>query len=536
MSDLTPEDRLALEGGMGEVKINMRIKARADPIYLGSKILGYDYLETPADFHVECSEAMQAKDSYMMLAPRGHIKTTLSCVVGSIWEYIQDPVWLRLLIMHWTLDNAKAIGKEAMGHIRNGKVFRTIFPELCPQKASDDPTILSFVSPLRKRVMKEPTISVGAPGATKTGMHYDVIKASDLVNEQNVPAPIGKGSYEAMAAVGEFFRTFAPLLDQTNEDARVAVDGTRWHDADMYRMILEDEDGAYSHFRKIIRGIEEDADGVPQCLWPIITQKTLIQKKAESGSWLWNANYGNSPLPSDATVVFKREWFKTYTELPCKEEDVNKHFRVAITVDPAISEKTSADNTAIIVSGVEIETGHLYVLARRVGRFSPSILFEHLYDLDAVWKPDYIGIEDTAFQKALWTVGDLLARRHMKRLHLRPLKSDSSKTRRASILMVHAERYSIYVRPEDSPLVDEFVKFPAGKYDDQVDALSYRGQDLLLNHIGAASLRTEKRHTVLDMSQYKHTGQKFIDRAEGRTRKSSYSRFNVRRRSSRWPR
>ena len=47
-------------------------------------------------------------------------------------------------------------------------------------------------------------------------------------------------------------------------------------------------------------------------------------------------------------------------------------------------------------------------------------------------------------------------------------------------LQSHAERFGIWVRPEHQELVDEFLRFPVGKHDDLVDALAYRGQDLLI--------------------------------------------------------
>lgn len=444
--------------------IALREKCKASPIFLGAHVLGYDYLKDPADFHVEGEKALLANENLLALAPRNHIKTTFFDVVGGIHAVICDPN-VRQLLTQATLAGAMKILREIMWHFDNNQRFRMLFPEYAPMSHEERGNQREFTVPCRTTASGVPSFYTAGQDSAITGFHFDIIRCSDLVIRENVPPASTK---EQMDRTLEFFRTTSALLDTTNPKAHRTVDGTRWHDGDLYGTLIRDK--GYAHFRKIIVGIPEDRDGMPVSIWKHMTRERLIEIRGEVGPYLWAANYRNDPVPA-GDAMFPVENFRFYDKEP-------ENLDIAITVDLAISDKNSADYTAIVVSGIDPEND-LYVLHAARGRWNPYEVIELLYLLNDQYKPAYVGIESVAWQKAMLFIIEEETRRRGVWMPVKPLIPDGRKERRAWPLAQHAQRRGIYVRREHGELIDEAVRFPAGLHDDLVDALAYRGQDLI---------------------------------------------------------
>lgn len=444
--------------------IALRQKCLDDPCFLGAYVLDYDFLEDPADFHRQAIQNLVEQKDFIFLAPRNHIKTTVVDVVGTIWQLLKYPND-RVLIAASTVDNAGLILKEIRHHMEGSQKLHALFPEYKPRSREEEGNTISYTVPCRTRHKKESSIEVAGENTKITGRHYDVIRCSDLVVKENVPPWADPAQ---MSQTIEWFRTTAALLDSTNPRAHRTIDGTRWHDSDLYGELLRN-DAAYNHFRRIVIGIKEDSNGDPIPVWSRMGVSVLKQRRAEAGKYLWAANYQNDPLPGD-TAMFRREWFKSYDSLPGPLD-------VAITIDLAISERTEADRTAIVVSGIS-SSGDLYVLSAHAGRWTPYEIADRIFDLNTFWSPTYIGIESVAWQKAMLYILDQEVRNRGIWLPIKALMPDGRKERRAWPLSNHAERFGIYVRPDQQELVDELIRFPVGKHDDYVDALAYRAYDM----------------------------------------------------------
>lgn len=460
---------LTLESIAAQTLIDIRERCKKDPIYLAHAVLGREYFLTPAPFHVDAAKALVDEVDTIFLAPRNHAKTTLFDEVGSIFDLIRNPN-LRILIATSTLTNSASLLKLITHHFKYNEKFRTVFPEYAINEKEEEGNKYSFTVPCRTANYKEASIEIAGQDTAITGRHYDVIRCSDLVVRENVPPASSK---DQMLRTIEWFRTTSALLDTTNPKARRLIDGTRWHDGDLYGELLKNP--AYTNFRKIIIGIQEvnqtpeNRDGVPVPVWDRMGLEKLTQIRLEAGSYLWAANYKNNPVPGDG-ATFQKEWFKLYEQAP-------ERMDIAITVDLAISDKERSDRTAIVVSGIDVYN-NLYVLSCYAGRWSPYETIDRLFALSLLYQPTYVGIESVAWQKAMIFIIDEEMKKRNLRLPIKPLLPISNKAGRAFPLAVHAERSGIYVKQEHQELVDEFIRFPVGTHDDIVDALAYRAQDL----------------------------------------------------------
>ncbi len=454
---------------IARVANEIHLRCLDDPIFLGAKVMGYDYLEDPAWFHLKAAKLEVDEKDFMLLAPRNHIKTTVVDIVFATRYALKYPN-SRQLIGMYTFKNASLVLREIVSHFKKNKVFRGLFPRAIPMTFDEAGNQESFTVQNRTRFPKEATFEIAGQDTAITSRHYDVIRCSDLVVRENVPPT---ASPEQMLRTIEWFQTTVALLDTTLPNARITVDGTRWHDGDLYGYILEDP--GYESFARVVCGIEDDSDGRPIEVWPRIGRERLEEIKKRTSAYFWASNYRNDPLPPEHASRFDKSWFREYEVTP-------ERMDIAVTVDLAFSDSgqnlEKRDRTAILVSGIS-ETGDLYILSVQAGRWGAKEIVDRIFAVNETWNPTYVGVEAVSAQKLMIFILEEEEKRRGVRMPLKKLLPDASKVRRALMMANHAERHGIYVKKaEHSMLIDECIRFPMGKHDDLVDCLTYRGRDL----------------------------------------------------------
>lgn len=480
----TPETLMAsIESGgwgLGDDAMTMRALAVRDPLWLCSNVLGLKLLGDPAPEHRRVADCMVAQKSYLFLHHRGSWKTSLSDEGGSIHQWLCYPDD-RILFLQASLDNGKALARQVRHHLRTTPVFRAIFPEYAINTTDEAGQVLSFNVPCRQRNTREASLEIGTPDANLSGRHYDVLAGSDISNEQTSPPPCGRGTIEEAQKLRNWLATVDGLLESrvVNPRAHIRLDGTRWSEMDIYQYIIEND--VKNRFEKIIAGVTSE-NGRFHSSVPGFTHEVLqeIRDRPTMSASLWAANYCNSPIIGEGALQFLPAWFKPYATLP-------ELMDVAITVDPAWTEQDKnpeADRSAIIVSGVD-PAGDLYVITFRAGRWSPGDLLEVLYPLIGAYDPSWVGIEGGTQSVSLIETFTNELHRSYPNVPFRVLTpKGKNKLIRVVPLHTHAQKRGVYVKPgEHDELVQEFLRFPGGRYKDLVDALAYRAQDLYVPHM-----------------------------------------------------
>jgi predicted phage terminase large subunit-like protein len=197
-----------------------------------------------------------------------------------------------------------------------------------------------------------------------------------------------------------------------------------------------------------------------------LTRQILEEKRREQGSYIFANQYLNECIPDDARQ-FLSNWFKYYTELP----DIINTF---VFCDPAISQENDADHTAIVVVSVDI-FGNYFVRAANRYRLTPTEIIKKIFEVNDFFKPNAIGIEDVAYQKALlYLIHEEMVREN-KLIPIKGIRPDSheSKTNRILSLVPRIEWGKVYFNQGLTDLEDELLTFPRGKHDDLIDALAY---------------------------------------------------------------
>lgn len=224
-----------------------------------------------------------------------------------------------------------------------------------------------------------------------------------------------------------------------------------------------------------IRNIPVIIDGQPawKAKYSMTTEESKItgkvsleEKQKQLGSQVFSYEMMNQPI-DDSIAEFKKEFEQTF------EQDKLSHLNTTtyITVDTAISEKTSADFTGITINRVSREN-KWYVTTYKI-KVNPKDLIDHLFLLQDNYSPSMFGIEKTSFTMGIKPFLDDEMRNRNRFLNIKELTHvTSSKETRIRALIPRWESKSIFLVGDNTDLKQEMRTFPRGMHDDVLDSLA----------------------------------------------------------------
>ena len=202
---------------------------------------------------------------------------------------------------------------------------------------------------------------------------------------------------------------------------------------------------------------------------------------------MWAALYQQMPAPEEGDY-FKAAWIKEGVPPPLTEMRVYGASDYAVTAN-------GGDWTVHVVVGLDPD-GRMYLLDLWRQRASSDVWVEAFCDLVKKWQP-MAWAEETGQIRA--GVGPFLDRRQHERqayVHREQFPTRGDKSVRAQSIRGRMAIEGLYVPPGSPWLVDlrsELLHFPAGKTDDQVDALGLIGQLLDMVVYGERTPQPERK-------------------------------------------
>jgi predicted phage terminase large subunit-like protein len=325
-------------------------------------------------------------------------------------------------------------------------------------------------------------ITSGVGGAI-TGRGADLLVVDDPV----------KNAEEAMSQVQrdrcwEWFLSTA--YTRLEPAGAIVLIQTRWHVDDLAGRILKRlEEGGEQWNIISLPAFAEEGDILGrkpgEALWPDRYPAERLEeiRKAQGAMW-FQAMYQQSPTLA-AGNLFRRSWFKQYVIDGDRylldggrAVDRRECYRFAV-VDPAASEKQSADYTAIGVFMVTPQND-LLVLDMVRERLGVEGIVPRLRLLAERYNPGFVIMEANGFQVALAKE----ARRTPGIPAVREVTPESrSKLVRATPAIIRAESGQIFL-PERAAWVEAFLEELAtftgmeDRHDDQVDVLAYAARQI----------------------------------------------------------
>lgn len=185
---------------------------------------------------------------------------------------------------------------------------------------------------------------------------------------------------------------------------------------------------------------------------------------------VWDALYQQNPVPDEGNF-FNKEMFRYYGSPPARSD-----LCVYQAWDFAISEGKESDYTVGVCIGQD-HYDNLYILdVRRFRSGDGGYIIDEILDFAATWSADVLGFEDGQIWKAIEFQFQKRCEERRQYPSYELLKPLTDKMVRANPLKGRMQLGKVFFdkhAPYFTDLHKEFLHFPAGKHDDQVDAVAW---------------------------------------------------------------
>ncbi len=478
--------------------------AEQDIFFFASYYVPHYFEDRPPAFHrelialarkAERERSQRDTEGLVVAAPRGHAKSTLLTFLLPLYWIVFRKKRFVVIVSDTTM-LAETFVSALKKELEENSRLREDFGELCGDRlrssrrlkwtASDFTTAHTDAAGTTIWSTRVLARSTGSQfrGLRNGAYRPDAILCDDLENDELVATP------EMRTKTWDWFtKAVLPALDPKR--GSLIVIGTILHFDSLLNRLLKraEADGVYDW--RLYRAIDEQG----HILWPErFDHAFFTQRKYIMGTLAFNSEYLNYPI-DETTRIFRPEWPRWYTrnELEYNHRLQRWVFRgepleIVIGVDPAISERDSADYFAYVVLGVAREQRVKVVLQAFADRLDFPAQVQEIIRQEATWQPKYIGIEEQAYQKAL--PQQLVKEHFVLGTKLKPLKNGmSNKYQRIVASSVAWEHGTVYLREslDDEagawdelgqrkvhqrmlPLYRQMMQYPASAHDDVLDA------------------------------------------------------------------
>ncbi len=314
--------------------------------------------------------------------------------------------------------------------------------------------------------------SIGAGGAI-TGKGADLLIIDDPV----------KNDAEAMSQtyrdnVYEWFK--ATAFTRIEPGGTVILIMTRWHEDDLAGRLLKDEPDKWTLLNMPAIAEENDILGrAPgEALWAERYDLEKLQEIRDTiGTFWFSSLYQQRPYIEKGGIFKNDDFqyfddFEEYVEYECMGKQIQvprSRLIILASADLAVTVTEQADYTVFVICGVAADNS-IFIFDIIREKIEGASHIKYLRNIYKRYKPALIGIEAVQYQLSL------VQQAQAEGLPVKALRADKDKISRALPLAAKMEAGKVYLKRNAeylNALIDELLKFPNGKHDDQVDALAY---------------------------------------------------------------
>lgn len=436
----------------------------------------------------------------MVFMPPGSAKSSYASVVFPAWM-MGRRLRLNVGVATYATDLARKIGRRVRSIARQ-PVYREIFKT---GLSSDQGAANEWALENGNEFMGQGIL------AGWTGNRLDGLVIDDPVkNREEADSSVMQAKVRA-----EYDDS---LKSRLKPNGFVVLIQTRWNENDLAGSLLPEEWDGESGTIRCRDGLDWEVLSIPaeaevndplgrrqgEMLWPEWFGLdpdfwTAARQKART----WSALYQQRPQPETGTY-FMRQWFeggevggRMFKCVRYRPGELPRDLRKYGSSDYAVKESDLADFTVHRVWGVD-PVGDLWLLGGGYrAQESSDKWIEAVIDQMAIHRPHAwfgeAGVIQLAIEPAL--LRRMKERRVMCRLEWLPSITD--KGTRARGFQARAAMGTVHIPfgPEGDAILDEYVRFPAGRNDDDVDVGSLIGRALDMAH--PAIVKPEKKTEAL---------------------------------------
>lgn len=408
------------------------------------------------EHHRQIADALEAVergecDRLMIFAPPRHTKSELASRRFPSWYLGKHPD-KQLIAATYSGDFALDFGRDVRSIVKSDE-YKAVFPEM---ELAQDSRAANIWRTSQGGISAY--VGVGGP-ITGRGAHIALID-DPFKNREEADSEVRRET------VWRWYTS--TLRTRLMPGGAVILIMTRWHDDDLAGRLLDKQRDEWRVVE--LQAISGEGSQNEKALWPEWYDLDALKRiRADIGgvtSRDWTALYQQRPTADDGTY-FKRDWLKHWTVKP-------DSLHIYGTSDYAVTDG-GGDYTVHRIWGVA-PNGDIYRLDGWRGQTSSDEWIEQKLNLMKRWKPFTWFGEAGVIQKA---IEPMLVRRMRERkvyCRLEWIPSISDKPTRARGIQSRMAMGAVYFEPGAD--VEEFVRFPAGKHDDDVDTASLIGRAL----------------------------------------------------------
>lgn len=255
-------------------------------------------------------------------------------------------------------------------------------------------------------------------------------------------------------------------------DAKKIVIMTRWNQDDLIWRLLELQGEKWDKYSiPAIENIEDEEVNWKSFFPEMFSVERLIEQYKIKPLREWESLYMCNPLP-DGDGLFKKENIMYYNEAVIKQK--MNDFQIYTFVDPAISQKQSADYTAIVTIWIN-SIWQIYVLELTRARLLPTEIINKIFEHVKTYNPVAVWVETVQYQKmlAIEVKNEMIKRNSFFTLEeIKPMWEKNARIK--TILEPIIEKRNLFlINQKHIEIENELYWFPAWKHDDAIDALSW---------------------------------------------------------------
>lgn len=342
-----------------------------------------------------------AGDHQMLLLPRDHQKSTL-VAYRVAWEITRNPAITILYISSTSGLAEKQL--QFVKDILDSPRYRRYWPDMVHEDEGKREkwtnSEIQVDHPLRKAEgVRDSTVFTAGLTTNITGLHCNIAVLDDVVVNENAYTKEGREKVE---------RQYSLLASIETAGSQEWIVGTRYHPRDLYGTLIEVNYDVYNKEGEVIESkpvyevwqkeVEDMGDGTGEFLWPRMQRGDgrwfgfnvgiLSQKRAKylDRTQFYSQYYNNPNDPGEQAI--SNEYFQHYDRKFLKYDNGKwwyngKMLNVFAAIDFAFSLKTTADYTALVVVGIDVD-GYIYILdihrtrTNKTGDYFDMILKAHM--------------------------------------------------------------------------------------------------------------------------------------------------------------
>jgi hypothetical protein len=429
----------------------------------------HEELTTPVPpFHLKCWLLMTTSSiaRAAIAIPRGHAKTTLA-KLAVVWNFLFTKT--RFCVY---LSNTNTIAVNActdiIAYMTNNENFIKIYGEIEFETKRAGDGFYKFMLNGKKCILRAMGAGQQVRGLNVDNQRPDLAIIDDLEDIENT------ATKQLLKQLSSWlYRTFFKAMARRNRI--VWIGNIISYECILHKLVTSSDVWNSMLYGCIL------SNGEP--LWPeqwsfeeLLEDFKEYRSQGETASWY--AEMMNMPIPEGAGLLQSDDIIYKPRRSPV---DLLSGF---ITIDPAISKQSAADNTGIAVHGIIDEMPE--IVDYKLGKFDPMQTINIALALCEEWNLNVIGIESNAYQASLefWFQVEF-QRRGITNITIVQLYNSNRKTERLMVWssMMKAGYYGV---PEwDILITQQLLKYDATKKendDDLIDACS-QGVQMLQFHL-----------------------------------------------------